>query len=158
VNGNVSLPQVFENIQKVLSLIQPSYKPLIAKGAGEPLRGEAVYAHSVHGEDGLGGALIDRKEGEKWWEMFPRSADELITEMARMLPDEIGLIAIGPLTNLALAIQKDPEGMKKLREVVIMGGAVRAKGNITPYAELTSYDPLVAKLVFRRVTSDIGLR
>jgi purine nucleosidase len=56
VNGNVPLEQVFENIQKVLSLIQPKDKPLIAKGADRPLKGKTIYAHSVHGKDGLGGA------------------------------------------------------------------------------------------------------
>ncbi len=64
VNGNVPLEQVFENIQKVLSLIQPKNKPLIAKGADQPLKGKPAYAHSVHGQDGLGGAKISR-EGRK---------------------------------------------------------------------------------------------
>ena len=72
VNGNVPLEQVFENIQKVLSLIQPKNKPLIAKGAEQPLRGKPVYAHSVHGQDGLGGAKIDREErGEGGWCQAP---------------------------------------------------------------------------------------
>jgi len=59
------------------------------------------------------------------------------------------LIATGPLTNLALGLQKDPEGMKKLKEVSIMGGAVRTKGNVTPSAEFNIFvDPLAAKMVF----------
>ena len=66
VNGNVPLEQVFENIQKVLSLIQPKKQPLIAKGADRPLKGEPVYAHSVHGKDGLGGAKIDRRKEDAW--------------------------------------------------------------------------------------------
>ncbi len=148
VNGNVPLEQVFENIQKVLSLIQPKNKPLIAKGADQPLIGKPIYAHSVHGKDGLGGAKIDRKGGEDGWQLFPGHAGELITKMARRYPDEITLIAIGPLTNLALAIQKDPEGMRKLKELVIMGGAVRTRGNITPNAEFNIFsDPLAAKMV-----------
>jgi purine nucleosidase len=184
VNGNVPLNQVFENIQKVLSLIQPEDKPLIAQGADRPLKGKPVYAHSVHGKDGLGGAKIDRRE--ECWETFPGRADELIVKMAHQYPNELTrstapspvaedgvgkrrsgstlslqpepssrgvegltLIATGPLTNLALALQKDPEGMRKLKEVVIMGGAVRTKGNITPYAEFNIYsDPCAAKLVF----------
>jgi purine nucleosidase len=149
VNGNVSLNQVFENIQKVLFLIHPQRKPLIAKGADQPLKGNPVYAHSVHGHDGLGGAKIDRREGETWWEIFSKGVDELIPTMARQYPDELTLIATGPLTNLALALQKDVEGMKKLKEVTIMGGAVRTKGNITPYAEFNIFsDPLAAQRVF----------
>jgi purine nucleosidase len=148
VNGNVPLDQVFENIQKVLSLIQPQNKPLIAKGADQPLKGKTIYAHSVHGKDGLGGATIDRREGEEGWQLFPGHADELITKMARQYPDEMTLIATAPLTNLALAIRKDSEGMGKLKEIVIMGGAVRTKGNITSYAEFNIFsDPLAAKIV-----------
>ncbi|MCJ7749389.1 MAG: nucleoside hydrolase [Desulfobacterales bacterium] len=149
VNGNVPLDQVFKNIQKVLSLIHPQHGPLIAKGADRPLKGKAVYAHSVHGKDGLGGAKIERKKGEEWWQIYSGRADELITKMAHQYPNELTLIATGPLTNLALALQKDPEGMRKLKEVSIMGGAVRTKGNITPYAEFNIFsDPLAAKLVF----------
>jgi purine nucleosidase len=148
VNGNVPLDQVFENIQKVLSLIQPQNKPLIAKGADQPLKGKTIYAHSVHGKDGLGGAKIDCKRGEEGWQLFPGRADELITKMARRYPDELTLIATAPLTNLALAIRKDSEGMGKLKEIVIMGGAVRTKGNITSYAEFNIFsDPLAAKIV-----------
>ena len=149
VNGNVPLDQVFENIQKVLSLIHPQHGPLIAKGADRPLKGKTVYAHSVHGKDGLGGAKIERRKGEEWWQIYSGRADELITKMAHQYPNELTLIATGPLTNLALALQKDPEGMRKLKEVSIMGGAVRTKGNITPYAEFNIFsDPLAAKLVF----------
>jgi len=149
VNGNVPLNQVFENIRKVLSLIRPQQKPLIARGADQPLKGKSVYAHSVHGKDGLGGARIERKEGEEWWQTYSGRADELITKMARQSPNELTLIATGPLTNLALGIQKDLEGMRKLKEVAIMGGAVRTKGNITPYAEFNIFvDPLAAKMVF----------
>jgi inosine-uridine nucleoside N-ribohydrolase len=149
VNGNVPLEQVFGNIQKVLSLIQPKKRPLIAKGADHPLKGKSVYAHSVHGQDGLGGAKIDRRGRKEWWQFYAGSADELIPEVARQHPDEVTLIAVGPLTNLALAIQKDPEGMRKLKEIVIMGGAVRTGGNITPHAEFNIFsDPLAAKEVF----------
>ena len=149
VNGNVPLEQVFENIQKVLSLIQPGNKPLIARGAEHPLKGEPIYAHSVHGRDGLGGAKIDRKGRKEWWQSYAGFADELIPEVARQYPDEMTLIAVGPLTNLALAIQKDPEGMRKLKEIVIMGGAVRTGGNITPHAEFNIFsDPLAAEEVF----------
>ena len=149
VNGNVPLDQVFENIQKVLYLIHPQDKPLIAKGADHPLKGRSIYAHSVHGKNGLGGAKIDRKEEETGWQIYPGRADELITKMAHEYPNELTLIATGPFTNLALALQKDSEGMRKLKEVVIMGGAVRTKGNITPHAEFNIFvDPLAAKIVF----------
>jgi len=149
VNGNVPLDQVFENIQKVLSLIRPQHKPLIAKGADHPLKGKTIYAHSVHGKSGLGEAKIEVKEGEEWWKIFPEGADDLIIKMAHRYPYEMTLIATGPLTNLALTLQRDPKGMSKLKEVSIMGGAVRTKGNITPHAEFNIFsDPLAAKIVF----------
>lgn len=149
VNGNVPLDTVFINIQKVLTLIQPQQWPIIAKGADQPLKGEPHYAYSLHGEDGLGGAKIDQREGEEWWQICPDRADELIPKLARQYPHEMTLIAAGPLTNLALGLQKDPEGMKLFKEVVVMGGAVRVPGNITPHAEFNLYaDPLAAKVVF----------
>jgi purine nucleosidase len=149
VNGNVPLEQVFENIQNVLSLIHPQNRPLIAKGADQPLKGKPIYAHSIHGQDGLGGAKIDRKGRKEGWQFYAGPADKLIPEVARQYPDETTLIAVGPLTNLALAIQKDPEGMRKLKEIVIMGGAIRTGGNITPHAEFNIFsDPLAAKEVF----------
>ena len=147
VNGNVPLKQVFENIQKVLRLIQPKNKPLIAKGADQPLKGRTVHAYSVHGKDGLGGAKIDHA-GEEEWQLFPGRADELITTMARQYPGEITLVATGPLTNLALALRRDKEGMGKLKGTAIMGGAVRTKGNVTPHAEFNIFsDPLAAQIV-----------
>jgi len=147
VNGNVPLKQVFENIQKVLRLIRPKNTPLIAKGADRPLKGRTVHAYSVHGKDGLGGAKIDRR-GEEEWQLFPGRADELITTMARQYPDEITLIATAPLTNLALALRRDKEGMGKLKGIAIMGGAVRTRGNITPHAEFNVFsDPWAAKIV-----------
>ena len=149
VNGNVPLETVFTNIQKVLSLIRPKHKPLIAKGADQPLKGQALYAHSVHGKSGLGEAKIDLRKGKEWWKVFPGAAYELITKTAHEFPHQLTLIAIGPLTNIAIGLQKDIEGMKKLKEIVIMGGAVRTKGNVTPYAEFNIYvDPLAAKIVF----------
>jgi purine nucleosidase len=149
VNGNVPLDTVFTNIQKVLSLIQPQKKPFIAKGAGQPLKGKALYAHSVHGKSGLGEAMIELEEGQEWWKSFAGSADQLIARLAHEFPGELTLIAIGPLTNLALGLQKDVEGLKKLKEIVIMGGAVRTKGNVTSHAEFNIYvDPLAAKIVF----------
>lgn len=148
VSGNVPLDLVFQNIQKVLSLIQPQQQPIIAKGADRPLKGKPSYAYSVHGKDGLGGAKI-KEQGIEYWKAPPLRGEELIIEMARQYPDEMALIATAPLTNLALGIRRDPKGMRKFKEIVIMGGAVRTKGNITPHAEFNFFvDPVAAQTVF----------
>jgi len=149
VNGNVPLPQVFENIKKVLFLLKPEEAPLIARGAAEPLKGHRIHAFSVHGETGLGEARIEMKERTTWWCDRSVPAEDLILELAHRDPQEITLIATGPLTNVALGVQKDLEGMKKLKRVIVMGGAVRVSGNVTPHAEFNFYvDPLAARIVF----------
>jgi len=148
VHGNVSLDKVMKNIGKVLTLLRPSRRAWIASGADRPLQGKPVHAEFSHGEDGLGGWNIQAEDPGEWAEMFSDPADELINQMARRHPQEITLIAVGPLTNLALALQKDAEGIRNLKGVMIMGGAVRTKGNITPQAEFNFYaDPLAAKWV-----------
>jgi purine nucleosidase len=149
VNGNVPLSMVFRNIQKVLSLLQPSRKPWIAKGADRPLTGEGVHAHEVHGGDGLGGAVIQDSGKMEWWRFFPRPAHQLICELAAGKPGALTLIAVGPLTNVALALDHDPQAIKAIKEIIVMGGAVRTAGNITPYAEFNIFvDPLAASKVF----------
>ncbi len=149
VNGNVPLDVVFTNIQRVLSLIRPDPRPLIARGADRPLKGESLHARSVHGKNGLGEAEIALREGEAWWRLFSGPADELIVRMARQYPNELTLIAVGPLTNLALAVGNDLEGMKSLKKIILMGGAIRTPGNVTPWAEFNIYsDPLAAKILF----------
>jgi len=148
VNGNVPLPLVFGNIQKVLNLIQPSHNPWIARGADRPLTGKGVYAREVHGGDGLGGATFRDSGRREWWRPFPRQAHELICESAAGEPGALTLITVGPLTNVALALDHDPEAMKAIREIIVMGGAVRTTGNITPYAEFNFFvDPLAASKV-----------
>ena len=149
VSGNVPLSLVFQNIQKVLSLIQPQQRPLIAKGSDRPLKEKPAYAYSVHGKDGLGGAKIEERGGTEYWKVPPLRGEELIIEMARQYPNEMTLIATGPLTNLALGIHRDPEGMRRFEEIIVMGGAVRKRGNITPHAEFNFFvDPMAAQTVF----------
>ena len=81
--------------------------------------------------------------------MFPGPAEKLIPDMARQRPGEMILIAIGPLTNIALGLMRDPDGIEQFNEVVIMGGAVRERGNATPFAEFNFFvDPEAARIVF----------
>ena len=98
VSGNVPLDLVFVNIQKVLSLIQPPFRPLIVRGAAGPLKGIPVYAYSFHGEDGLGGAEIARKEGEDHWpcnRRGPSCSSSMATKRPVRLSSAIRLGASG---------------------------------------------------------------
>jgi purine nucleosidase len=73
---------------------------------------------------------------------------EAIPQYARARPGDITLVAIGPLTNVARAAERDPEGLRHLREIVVMGGAFRCPGNITPVAEFNIFaDPEAAQTV-----------
>ena len=109
------------------------------------------------GDDGLGGyaytIITDKKEEEK-------TAVDFLVEAAAENPGELTLLAIGPCTNIAKAIQKDSEFPKKIKQLIIMGGA-KYTGNMSPVAEYNFWaDPLAAKIVmeagFREVVM-IGL-
>ncbi len=148
VNGNVSLAKVMTNIEKILTLIKPQIRPRVARGADCPLQGECFFAEDVHGEHGLGDFRSEVAAGEEWWDLFPGSAAVFLAQTASRHPGEVTLIAIGPLTNLALALRHNPESMSRVKRIVVMGGALREKGNITAHAEFNFFvDPLAAQIV-----------
>jgi inosine-uridine nucleoside N-ribohydrolase len=144
VSGNVSLAQTTANTLTVLDVLDAPPIP-VAAGAAAPLFGPAITAGEVHGNDGLGGAA----------RTFPptrrRAAEDaagLLLETIRRFPGELILIATAPLTNLALAIQRDPETMRRLRTVIVMGGAIRVPGNVGPVSEFNfAADPEAAAIV-----------
>jgi purine nucleosidase len=105
---------------------------------------ELVTAHNVHGEDGMGNSGFPRakKDAEK------EHAVDALVELADRHAGELEVIAQGPLTNLALALRKDPSLPEKVRRLWIMGGANNSLGNITPAAEFNFYvDPEAAHMV-----------
>jgi purine nucleosidase len=118
----------------------------VYSGADKPLsRPPKKFPTHVHGEDGLGNTVnkapVTKAESE--------GAVDYIINQVKQRPNEITIIAVGPLTNLALAFQKDPEIVSLVKEVVIMGGAVFVGGNTTPYSEANIYaDPHAAECVF----------
>ena len=98
----------------------------------------------VHGARGFGDYEIDEPKGEA----SDMSAADYLVRAARAAPGELTVCAVGPLTNIALAIQKDPEFVSNLHQLVIMGGALDAPGNVTPYAEANFWnDPHAANIV-----------
>lgn len=120
----------------------------VAQGAGKPyVRPEPYYGHRFHGVDGLGGARdsIPMPVGKA----IDSPAAQFIVETIMSNPGEITLAAVGPLTNLALALRLDPRIVENVKEVIVMGGTAYRPGNVSPVAEANiSNDPHAANLVF----------
>jgi inosine-uridine nucleoside N-ribohydrolase len=126
---------------------------VVARGAGQPLRGTAPepVAH-IHGKNGLGDMALDPLTNTAQARLDARPAYRFIIDEIRKHPQEINLIAVGPLTNLALALQEDPEIAQLVKQVIIMGGAFGMNGvlgNVSPCAEANiAADPHAADAVF----------
>jgi pyrimidine-specific ribonucleoside hydrolase len=155
VSGNVHVDLATRNALTVLGLFPPERRPRVAKGAARPLARALYTAAHVHGDDGLGGAsALRRPDGQPRYPpandaLAPGSAVDCLLDLIRRFPGELTLIALGPLTNVAQALQREPARMRGLADVVIMGGAVAVPGNVTPVAEFNIYvDPEAAQLVF----------
>ncbi|MDD5559412.1 nucleoside hydrolase [Candidatus Methylomirabilis sp.] len=155
VAGNVPVAQAARNACLLLEVADPHPRPPVAKGAAHPLIRPLRTAEDYHGEDGLG-ELSRFKTGEgmpRYPEpqqlLATQPAPALIAELISAAPGEMALICLGPLTNLAMAIQATPTQMAKVKEIIIMGGAIQAPGNVTPGAEFNLHtDPEAARLVF----------
>lgn len=144
VSGNCSAQQGVINALSVLELAGASHIP-VAQGVPVPLVQPLFVAPETHGELGIGYAQLPRPETAP----DPRHAVDLIIETLLASPGEISLVPIGPLTNLAMAIRKQPQIVSAVKEVILMGGAIRAGGNTTPLAEFNVFcDPHAAHIVF----------
>jgi purine nucleosidase len=145
VVGNVSVEAATRNTRAVLSLAGRSDIP-VWPGSATPLSNFAADARAVHGETGLGYAVLPEP---------PQSARgahavDAIIGAAHAHPGRLVLVATGPLTNIALAVMREPELPRLLKRFVIMGGAYREPGNVTPSAEFNIWhDPEAARIVFR---------
>lgn len=129
VAGNVPVDKVNINVFKVLEFLNK--KVPVAAGATRPLVQPPIVAESVHGKDGLG----ENKLPDPQMHLDAKPAWQVICDLAIEYPKQIILITIGPLTNLALAIQNNPAAVKKLKEVVAMGGVFFEVGNVGADAE-----------------------
>ncbi|MFN7933547.1 MAG: nucleoside hydrolase [Bryobacteraceae bacterium] len=144
VAGNVDLIKTTRNAHHILRHAGMPSPPPIFQGCSSPLRRQPVYAEHVHGEDGLAGQWDGIEQPQQG------GAVDAILRIAQQNPGEVTLLALGPLTNVATALLADRNAFTKLKEVVIMGGAVQPPGNITPLAEFNFHaDPHAAKEVLR---------
>ncbi|MCZ7569260.1 MAG: nucleoside hydrolase [Ardenticatenaceae bacterium] len=144
VVGNVDLEQVTRNTLQVLDVAGASHVP-VASGARRPLVAPPRPAAVVHGADGLGGAGLPLPGRP------PVDMDAVAFLRAELLAadEPATIIALAPLTNIALLLQVAPEVKPKIRQIALMGGAV-GSGNATPVAEFNIFhDPEAADIVFR---------
>lgn len=130
VFGNVSVEQAATN---ALSLVELSGVDVpVFKGEAVPLsRTPAPYADFVHGDDGFGNINWPAPAGK----LQEQDAVSFIIDQVRKYPGEVTLIPLGPLTNIARALEQAPDIADKVKQVVLMGGAAYVPGNVTPVAE-----------------------
>lgn len=145
VAGNVPLRLTERNARIVCELAGRTDIPVFA-GADAPLSRRLVTAEHVHGKTGLDGPQLP----DPTMSLQERHAVDFIIETLRTEPPgSVTLVPIGPLTNIALALQKAPDIAVRIAEIVLMGGAYFEVGNITPAAEFNIYvDPEAADIVF----------
>ena len=144
VSGNVPLENGTTNALRVLGLMDRN-DVAVYSGASRPLVGDPVYATHVHGPDGLGEAVLPDPGTSA-----AGDGVEFLVETLSNRPDEVTLIATGPLTNLALAHARKPGILSRAQRLIVMGGVIAEPGNVTPVAEFNFYaDPHAAQRVVR---------
>jgi inosine-uridine nucleoside N-ribohydrolase len=144
VAGNVPLELTLPNALRLVEIAGRTDIP-VAVGARVPLMRRLVTATYAHGENGLGGAVFP----EPTTKPVAVPASEFIRSIVRKYPHEVTLITLGPLTNVATALNSDPEMAGLVRGLTMMGGSLSG-GNITPAAEFNIYvDPEAARIVFQ---------
>jgi purine nucleosidase len=143
VAGNGSLERTTGNACTILDVLERDV-PVYA-GCSRALVARPTDASHVHGQDGLGDSGYPRSKRK----VADEHAVHALVRLANASPGELTLVAIGPLTNLALATRLDPTLPDKYERLIVMGGAIRGMGNITPAAEFNVYaDPEAAAIVF----------
>jgi purine nucleosidase len=143
VAGNVGLARATANALSVLELAGCPGVP-VAPGSPVPLLRPPTDARHVHGESGLGLARLPPPQARP----LDTGATDLIIDTVGASPGEITLVATGPLTNIALAVRRQPALASQVADFVIMGGSA-ARGNVTPAAEFNiAADPEAAAIVF----------
>jgi purine nucleosidase len=144
VAGNVELEKTQENSLKVIEVAGRDDVP-VAAGCDRPLIRPLRTAAYAHGSNGLNDVDFPKAKGE----LADKHSVDMIIDLIRRYPGEVTLIPTGPLTNIAMAIQKAPDIVGLMKEIVLMGGAAFCPGNTTAVAEFNIWvDPEAARVVF----------
>ncbi|KAL3532073.1 hypothetical protein ACH5RR_005594 [Cinchona calisaya] len=143
--GNVSTEDATRNALLLCEIAGYPGVP-VAEGSPEPLKGgKPCIADFIHGSDGLGNLFIPPTKSKK----IEKSASEFLVDKVSEFPGEVSILALGPLTNLALAVKRDSSFASKVKRIVVLGGAFFTLGNVNPAAEANIYgDPEAADVVF----------
>ena len=146
VEGNATLEHTTNNALAVLEYMNRAEIP-VHSGESTPLVGEFYHAYNIHGPAGLTVSLPEPQTA-----LASRDAVGYITQttLDSAAGDDLTLIALGPLTNVARALQRDARLKDAISNVLVMGGTGDAPGNVTPYAEFNIWDdPRAANVVFQ---------
>ena len=152
--GNIDVSQAANNVWRVIDIVQPKQRPLVAKGCEKPLVRPPFNAAGIHGSDGLGELhQFKNADGSPRYpqlavEPSEEHAVDVLLKAAREYGRDLTIVALGPLTNVATALQRDRATMEKVGRITIMGGAVKVPGNISAAAEFNFFvDPDAAQMV-----------
>jgi inosine-uridine nucleoside N-ribohydrolase len=144
VPGNVTAQMGLENALRMVSLANRCDIP-VAAGAQHPLFQKLITAEFFHGKNGLANVELPASKCK----VDARFGPDLIIQLVHASPHEITLVPVGPLTNIALAVEKDPSIVPLVKEVILMGGSITG-GNVNASAEANIYnDPEAAQVVFQ---------
>jgi purine nucleosidase len=142
--GNVTVDKATRNALSILELAHASHIP-VAAGSMYPLVQPLRASASVHGQSGIGNSKLPEPPTKP----VPLHAVDYLIERVLAEPGEISIFPIAPLTNIAMAIRKEPKFAAAVKEMVIMGGAIQEAGNMSPLAEFNIFvDPHAAHIVF----------
>ena len=157
VHGNVSARLAYRNARRLVSFLRDHLESPIPDvpvypGAALSLDGSRLNrseSRMIHGPEGMGAMFDNKKSLRRLGRGSSKPAWEVIVEQAARWGSALTIITLGPLTNLALALRRAPGVFSRVKRIVVMGGAARMPGNVTPAAEFNIYcDPLAAKEVF----------
>ena len=152
VSGNVKSLQGAKNALKVLKLLGRLDIPVYL-GESKPIKRELVTAQDTHGEDGLGETFLEEVSSEYIRE---NGVDFILNTLKN--EEDVSIIALGPLTNLYRAIEKDSESFHRVKEIVSMGGAYKSHGNCSPVAEFNYWvDPHGAREFLKKFNGEFTM-